>query len=149
MQCKKEKCYMEELLEAGLLGALCLSLNCVTTYADAQRPLRASPSNTTDRNSGPRRSIVGVMARLAESSCGVTMNLATPELSASHCAPTRCCAPQCLSNQMLEMAHKRTETAENLAKLRQFEVPVKRGFPRVDAICEVRVTQQTYYRRRR
>jgi transposase len=44
------------------------------------------------------------------------------------------------------MANKRHKPEEIVTKLRQVDVPVGQGMARVDAIREVRVTEQTYYR---
>ena len=44
------------------------------------------------------------------------------------------------------MANKRHKPEEIVSKLRQVEVLVGQGTARVDAICEVRITEQTYYR---
>ncbi len=41
------------------------------------------------------------------------------------------------------MASKRHKSEETVQKLQQVEVPVGQGMPRVDAICEVRITEQT------
>jgi hypothetical protein len=45
------------------------------------------------------------------------------------------------------MATKRHKPEEIVKKLRQFEVLVGQGKARVDATREVRITEQTYYRR--
>ena len=47
------------------------------------------------------------------------------------------------------MANKRHKPAEIVTKLRQVEVVVGRGMARIDAIREVRVTEQTFYRWRK
>ena len=47
------------------------------------------------------------------------------------------------------MATKRHKPEENVTKLRQVEVLVGQGMARVDAIREVRITEQTYYRWRK
>jgi putative transposase len=47
------------------------------------------------------------------------------------------------------MATKRHKPEEIVTKLRQVEVHVGQGMARVDAIREVRITEQTYYRRRK
>jgi len=47
------------------------------------------------------------------------------------------------------MASNRHKPEEIVAKLRQVEVLVGQGMPRIDAIREVRVTEQTYYRWRK
>lgn len=47
------------------------------------------------------------------------------------------------------MATKRAKPEEIVAKLRQVEVLVGQGMPRVDAIRQIEVTEQTYYRWRR
>ncbi len=47
------------------------------------------------------------------------------------------------------MATKRHKPEEIVKKLRQVEVHVGQGMARVDAIREVRITEQTYYRRRK
>ena len=44
------------------------------------------------------------------------------------------------------MAHKRHRPEEIVQKLRQVDVLVGQGMQRVDAIREVRITEQTYYR---
>jgi len=44
------------------------------------------------------------------------------------------------------MATKRHKPEEIVTKLRQVEVLVGQGAARVDAICEVCITEQTYYR---
>ena len=43
------------------------------------------------------------------------------------------------------MANKRHKPEEIVSKLRQVEVLVGQGTARVDAIREVRITEQTYY----
>ena len=47
------------------------------------------------------------------------------------------------------MAHKRHKPEEIVQKLRQVDVLVGQGAARVDAIREVRITEQTYYRWRK
>jgi len=47
------------------------------------------------------------------------------------------------------MANKRHKPEEIVQKLRQVDVLVGRGMARVDAIREVRITEQTYYRWRK
>ena len=47
------------------------------------------------------------------------------------------------------MATKRHKPEEIVTKLRQVEVLVGQGMARVDAIREVRITEQTYYRWRK
>jgi transposase len=47
------------------------------------------------------------------------------------------------------MATKRHRREEIVTKLRQVEVLVGQGMARVDAIREVRITEQTYYRWRK
>ena len=47
------------------------------------------------------------------------------------------------------MANKRHKPEEIVQKLRQVDVLVGQGMQRVDAIREVRVTEQTYYRWRK
>ncbi len=47
------------------------------------------------------------------------------------------------------MATKRHKPEEIVTKFRQVEVLVRQGMPRVDAIPEVRITEQTYYRLRK
>ena len=47
------------------------------------------------------------------------------------------------------MANKRNKPEEIVQKLRQVDVLVGQGMPRVDAIREVRITEQTYYRWRK
>jgi putative transposase len=44
------------------------------------------------------------------------------------------------------MATKRHKPEEIVTKLRQVEVLVGQGMARIDAIREVRITEQTYYR---
>ena len=44
------------------------------------------------------------------------------------------------------MANKRHKPEEIVQKLRQVDVLVGQGMQRVDAIREVRITEQTYYR---
>ena len=43
------------------------------------------------------------------------------------------------------MANKRHKPEEIVRKLRQVEVLVGQGMARVKAICEVRITEQTYF----
>lgn len=47
------------------------------------------------------------------------------------------------------MANKHHKPEEIVAKLRQVEVLVGQGLARIDAIREVRITEQTYYRWRK
>ena len=47
------------------------------------------------------------------------------------------------------MASKRHKPEEIVAKLRQVEVLVGRGMARIDAIREISITEQTYYRWRK
>jgi transposase len=47
------------------------------------------------------------------------------------------------------MATKRHKPEEIVTKLRQVEVLVGQGMARIDAIREVRITEQTYYRWRK
>ena len=47
------------------------------------------------------------------------------------------------------MGNKRRKPEEIVTKLRQVEVLVGQGMARVDAIREVRITEQTYYRWRK
>ena len=47
------------------------------------------------------------------------------------------------------MANKRHKPEEIVTKLRQVEVLVGQGKSRIDAIREVRITEQTFYRRRK
>ena len=47
------------------------------------------------------------------------------------------------------MARKRHKPEEIVQKLRQVDVLVGQGMQRVDAICEVRITEQTYCRWRK
>ena len=47
------------------------------------------------------------------------------------------------------MANKRHKPAEIVTKLRQVEVVVGRGMARIDAIREVRITEQSFYRWRK
>ena len=47
------------------------------------------------------------------------------------------------------MSTKRHKPEEIVSKLRQVEVLVGQGMPRIDAIRQVRITEQTYYRWRK
>ena len=47
------------------------------------------------------------------------------------------------------MANKRHKPEEIVTKLRQVEVLVGQGMARIDAIREVRITEQTFYRYRK
>ena len=47
------------------------------------------------------------------------------------------------------MANKRHKPEEIVTKLRQVEVVVGQGMARIDAIREVRITEQTFYRCRK
>ena len=47
------------------------------------------------------------------------------------------------------MSSKRHKPEEIVAKLRQVEVLVGQGMPRIDAIREISITEQTYYRWRK
>ena len=47
------------------------------------------------------------------------------------------------------MANKRHKPEEIVAKLRQVEVLVGQGMARIDAIRQVRIVEQTYYRWRK
>ena len=47
------------------------------------------------------------------------------------------------------MANKRAKPEEIVSKLRQVEVLVGQGMPRADAIRQIDVTEQTYYRWRK
>ena len=47
------------------------------------------------------------------------------------------------------MAHKRHKPEEIVTKLRQVEVLVGQGMARIDAIREVRITEQVFYRYRK
>lgn len=47
------------------------------------------------------------------------------------------------------MANKRAKPEEIVRKLRQVEVLVGQGMPRADAIRQIGVTEQTYYRWRK
>jgi len=47
------------------------------------------------------------------------------------------------------MATKRHKPEEIVSKLRQVEVLVGQGMPRIDAIRQVRITEQTFYRWRK
>ena len=47
------------------------------------------------------------------------------------------------------MANKRAKPEEIVTKLRQVEVLVGQGLPRADAIRQIGVTEQTYYRWRK
>ena len=44
------------------------------------------------------------------------------------------------------MANKRPKPEESVTKLRQVEILAGQGMPRLDAICQIGVTEQTYYR---
>jgi hypothetical protein len=44
------------------------------------------------------------------------------------------------------MAIKRPKPEEIVVKLRQVEVLMRQGMPRIDAIRQISVTEQTYYR---
>ena len=44
------------------------------------------------------------------------------------------------------MANKRTKPEEIVTKLRQVEILTGQGMPRLDAIRQIGVTEQTYYR---
>ena len=44
------------------------------------------------------------------------------------------------------MAINRPKAEEIVVKLRQFEVLMGQGMPRIDAIRQISVTEQTYYR---
>ncbi len=44
------------------------------------------------------------------------------------------------------MANKHHKPEEVVAKLRQVEVLVGQGMDRIDAIREIKITEQTYYR---
>lgn len=47
------------------------------------------------------------------------------------------------------MANKRAKPEEIVSKLRQVDVLVGQGMPRADAIRQISVTEQTYYRWRK
>ena len=47
------------------------------------------------------------------------------------------------------MGIKRHNPEEIVTKLRQFEVLVGQGMARIDAIRQISITEQTYYRRRK
>jgi transposase len=47
------------------------------------------------------------------------------------------------------MANRRHKPEEIVTKLRQVEVLVGQGMARIDAIREVRITEQTFYRWRK
>ena len=47
------------------------------------------------------------------------------------------------------MSTKRHKPEEIVSKLRQVEVLVGQGMPRIDAIRQVRITEQTFYRWRK
>ena len=47
------------------------------------------------------------------------------------------------------MANRRTKPEEIVSKLRQVEVLMGQGMPRIDAIRQIGVTEQTYYRWRK
>ena len=47
------------------------------------------------------------------------------------------------------MATKRHKLQEIVSKLRQDDVFVEQGQPRIDAICQVKIKEQTYYRWRK
>ena len=47
------------------------------------------------------------------------------------------------------MANKRHKSEEIVTKLRQFGIVIDRGMARIDAIREVRIMEQTFYRWRK
>lgn len=47
------------------------------------------------------------------------------------------------------MANKRPKPEEIVSKVRQVEVLIGQGMPRIDAIRQIAVTEQTYYRWRK
>ena len=63
--------------------------------------------------------------------------------------PHRSGPPYYLGKRRAKMATKRHKTEEIVTKLRQVEVLVGQGTARVDAIRQVRITEQTYYRWRK
>jgi len=63
--------------------------------------------------------------------------------------PIRIGPPLCSGNGGQRMANKRHKPEEIVQKLRQVDVLVGQGMQRVDAIREVRITEQTYYRWRK
>jgi hypothetical protein len=57
--------------------------------------------------------------------------------------------PLCLGNGGARMANKRPKPEEIVSKLRQVEVLMGQGMPRLDAIRQIGVVEQTYYRWRK
>lgn len=57
--------------------------------------------------------------------------------------------PLRLGNGGLRMANKRLKAEEIVSKLRQVEVLTGQGMPRLDAIRQIGVVEQTYYRWRK
>lgn len=57
--------------------------------------------------------------------------------------------PLCLRNGGLKMANKRLKPEEIVSKLRQVEVLTGKGTPRLDAIRQIGVAEQSYYRWRK
>ena len=57
--------------------------------------------------------------------------------------------PLCLGNGGLRMANKRLKPEEIVSKLRQVEVLTGQGMARLDAIRQIGVVEQTYYRWRK
>jgi putative transposase len=64
------------------------------------------------------------------------------ELILPHCIGP----PLCLGKRRKHMANKRPKPEEIVTKLRQVEVLTGQGMPRLDAIRQIGVTEQTYYR---
>ena len=56
---------------------------------------------------------------------------------------------QCLGNGGPPMANKRARPEDIITKLRQVEVLMGQGMPRLDAIRQIGVVEQTYYRWRK
>jgi putative transposase len=63
--------------------------------------------------------------------------------------PHRIGPPSMLWNGGSKMATKRHKPEEIVAKLRQVDVLVGQGRPRIDAIRQVQITEHTYYRWRK
>ncbi len=73
-----------------------------------------------------------------------------PRVSAVAVECRVCIGPTlCLGNGGQSMADKRHKPEEIVQKLRPVDVLVGQGMQRVDAIREVRITEQTYYRWRK
>lgn len=60
--------------------------------------------------------------------------------------PHRSGPPLCLGKRRKTMANKRPKPEEIVTKLRLVEVLTGQGMPRLDAIRQIGVTEQTYYR---